>query len=101
MWLHSMCEINGADAPFRIHPTPSSVWAPCGKKLVGLGPAGDCSLPLSVRNWWCPIFQTKHDRDVNAAINIRQQGIIKLRAEGLSIPASGGLCKPGHKPAAA
>ncbi len=33
-WLHSTCEINGANAPFRIHPTPSSVWAPCGKKLV-------------------------------------------------------------------
>lgn len=46
------------------------------------------SLPLSVRNWTCPACTAVHDRDVNAAINIRQQGIIKLRAEGLSVPAN-------------
>lgn len=39
-WLHSTCEINGANAPFRIHPTPSSVWAPCGNKAGGDYPAG-------------------------------------------------------------
>lgn len=59
------------------------------------------SLPLKVRNWSCPVCHTEHDRDINAAINIRQQGVIKLRAEGLSVPANGGLRKPGHAPAAA
>lgn len=59
------------------------------------------SLPLEVRFWTCPICHTEHDRDVNAAINIRQQGIIKLRAEGLSVPANGGLRKSGHAPVAA
>lgn len=65
----------------------------CGYKME--------SLPLSVRNWTCPVCTAVHDRDVNAAINIRQQGIIKLRAEGLSVPANGGLRKSGHAPVAA
>lgn len=59
------------------------------------------SMPLKVRSWSCPVCHTEHDRDINAAINIRQQGVIKLRAEGLSVPANGGLRKPGHAPAAA
>lgn len=59
------------------------------------------SLPLSVRHWTCPACTAELDRDINAAINIRQQGIIKLRAEGLSVPANGGLRKSGHAPVAA
>lgn len=59
------------------------------------------SMPLKVRSWTCTSCGTEHDRDVNAAINIRQQGVIKLRAEGLSVPANGGLRKPGHAPAVA
>ena len=65
----------------------------CGHKVE--------SLPLSVRNWRCPVCHAQRDRDINAAINIRQQGIIKLRAEGLSVPANGGLLKSGHAPVAA
>ncbi|NOG31662.1 IS200/IS605 family element transposase accessory protein TnpB [Halomonas sp. TBZ9] len=65
----------------------------CGHKVE--------SLPLSVRNWRCPACHAERDRDINAAINIRQQGIIKLRAEGLSVPANGGLLKSGHAPVAA
>jgi putative transposase len=65
----------------------------CGHKME--------SLPLSVRNWTCPACTVEHDRDINAAINIRQQGIIKLRAEGLSVPANRGLRKSGHAPVAA
>lgn len=59
------------------------------------------SLPLDVRFWTCPICHAEHDRDINAAINIRRQGVIKLRAEGLSASANGGLRKSGHVPAAA
>ena len=65
----------------------------CGHKVE--------SLPLSVRHWRCPACHAQRDRDINAAINIRQQGIIKLRAEGLSVPANGGLLKSGHAPVAA
>lgn len=41
------------------------------------------SLPLSVRNWACPSCQTQHDRDANAASNIRHQALAD--ALGLSV----------------
>ncbi|WP_249024954.1 transposase [Oceanospirillum multiglobuliferum] len=59
------------------------------------------TLLLSVRTWACSDCSVELDRDINAAINIRQQGVIKLRAEGLSVPANGGLRKSGHAPVAA
>ena len=33
------------------------------------------SLPLSVRHWTCPHCQAHHDRDVNAAINLRNMAV--------------------------
>lgn len=33
------------------------------------------SLPLDVRHWTCENCQTKHDRDINAAINLRDEGL--------------------------
>ncbi|MEQ5801248.1 RNA-guided endonuclease TnpB family protein [Halomonas sp. H10-9-1] len=59
------------------------------------------AMPLSVRSWECPACHTQHDRDINAALNIKQQGIIQLKAEGLSVSAHGGLRKSGTSSAAA
>ena len=45
-------------------------------------------LPLSVRSWQCPKCETKHDRDINAATNIRDEGL-RILAEGRSATAHG------------
>ncbi|MED5458421.1 MAG: zinc ribbon domain-containing protein, partial [Pseudomonadota bacterium] len=55
----------------------------------------------NVRSWECPACHTQHDRDINAALNIKRQGIIELKAEGLSVSAHGGLRKSGMSPVAA
>ena len=59
------------------------------------------AMPLSIRNWRCEACGAHHDRDVNAAKNIRLQGILKLKAEGLSVSACRGLHKTGILPALA
>lgn len=51
------------------------------------------SLPLDVRSWQCQNCETKHDRDVNAAINIRDEGL-RILALGTIATASGGKVSP-------
>lgn len=63
--------------------------APCGHKVS--------KLPLNVRKWTCPSCGEVHDRDVNAAINVRAIGIENLRASGLRVQACGGLHKTHHR----
>ena len=65
----------------------------CGHKMA--------EMPLKVREWQCPSCLTHHDRDINAAINIRQKGITDLMAAGLVVKAHGGLRKSGSVPVAA
>lgn len=50
-------------------------------------------LALDVRSWQCDNCGTKHDRDVNAAINIREEGL-RILALGTSATASGGKVSP-------
>ena len=47
-------------------------------------------LPLSVRQWTCPQCGSHHDRDDNAAINIRAEGIRILSVSGTGTTADGG-----------
>ena len=51
------------------------------------------SLTLDVRSWECPNCKTKHDRDVNAAINIRDEGL-RVLSLGTSDTAQGGNVRP-------
>jgi putative transposase len=51
------------------------------------------SLALDVRSWQCQNCRTKHDRDVNAAINIRDEGL-RILALGTSASANGRDVRP-------
>ncbi|MEI2583312.1 RNA-guided endonuclease TnpB family protein [Scytonema sp. PRP1] len=51
-------------------------------------------MSLDVRDWTCPNCGAHHDRDGNAAINIRVEGIRMLKAEGSAVSAVGGEVRP-------
>jgi len=52
-------------------------WYPSSKRCSGCGHTLD-ALPLKVRAWACPECKAEHDRDVNAAINIKDAGLAVL-----------------------
>ncbi|MFJ3509931.1 RNA-guided endonuclease InsQ/TnpB family protein [Streptomyces luteogriseus] len=54
--------------------------------------AVDGPKPLKVREWTCSVCGTVHDRDTNAAINVKT-------AAGLAVSACGALVRPGAIPA--
>jgi putative transposase len=67
---------------------PSSKTCSCCGYLVD-------ELPLDIREWDCPNCHTHHDRDGNAALNIRNEGIrILNQGGGNPVFADGGCVSP-------
>ena len=61
----------------------------CSNTLLSLS-----KMDLSVREFDCPHCGNRHDRDVNAAINIRNEGLRILMSLGTSDTALGGCVRP-------
>lgn len=57
----------------RFYPS-SKLCSNCGHRMNYMG--------LEVRHWTCPKCRTQHDRDVNAAINIKNEGLRILDNQG-------------------
>lgn len=70
----------------------SKTCSDCGEKVS--------VLPLSVREWTCPVCEEKHDRDINAAINLKKMAV----SSTVSVCGGEGAgpgCMIGTKPASA
>lgn len=64
-------------------------WYPSSKRCSDCGFVMD-AMPLSVRHWTCPECAAEHDRDVNAATNIKAAGLAVL-ALGENISGMGSV----------
>jgi putative transposase len=70
-------------------------WYPSSKTCSSCGSICD-KMPLDVRSWTCAHCSARHDRDINAAINIRAEGL-RILAGGTPATASRGNVSPESK----
>ena len=69
----------------------SQICSACGVK--------DGPKPLHVRTWTCAACGVRHDRDVNAARNIRREGRKVAAGQAETLNGCGGTVRPGLAPA--
>ncbi|GLV60931.1 transposase [Dictyobacter sp. S3.2.2.5] len=69
-------------------------WYPSSKRCFDCGYTLE-SLTLDVRQWTCPECGVHHDRDVNAAKNVRSVGLTVLNACGESVRPGAVKTNPG------
>lgn len=74
-------------------------WYPSSKTCSGCGHKLE-TLPLAVRGWACPACGSVHDRDVNAAINLKNLAVSST-VSACGEEGSGIGCKLKTKPASA
>jgi putative transposase len=67
-------------------------WYPSSRTCSACGCVA-ASLPLGVREWDCAACGARHDRDINAAVNIK--------AAGLTVLACGAGRRPAREPSRA
>lgn len=70
-------------------------WYPSSKACSECGSICD-KMPLDVRAWDCVHCGAHHDRDINAAVNIRDEGL-RILAGGAPASAGGGNISPGKR----
>lgn len=62
-------------------------FAPSSKRCSCCGHIAD-KMPLSVRTWRCPVCLSEWDRDVNAAINIKQFAVADALGQSVCVKSS-------------
>ena len=62
-------------------------FAPSSKRCSCCGHLAD-KMPLSVRTWSCPVCFSEWDRDVNAAINIKQFAVADALGQSVCVKSS-------------
>lgn len=70
-------------------------WYPSSKRCSGCGLVME-AMPLNVRDWICPDCAAEHDRDMNAAINIKAAGLAVL-ALGENVSGMGPFSMSGSR----
>jgi putative transposase len=70
-------------------------WYTSSKRCSGCGFVME-SMPLNVRRWRCPKCAAEHDRDINAAINIKAAGLAVL-ALGENVSGMGSVSVSGSR----
>ncbi|MDF2435367.1 MAG: putative transposase [Mucilaginibacter sp.] len=68
-----------------------SRWYPSSQECHVCHQRSEIKLDLSVREWTCTCCHTVHDRDINGAINVRDEGLRMVEQSSFAIVASGHL----------